>query len=201
MIGHVTTADEVCGAAEDTLRAWLPQMLAAIAEQQGIPPANLRTPRSWEQLPAPPTLRDLPTDQLPGLFVSSPGLAAAPTIDGDGDYSALWTVSVFVADRGASFRETQQLVRAHAAAVRTVLTQQPTLGGRVNGTSWVGEDYARLGEPGARTIGACVVDVAVRVSRSHNIYAVPAGLPPADLGDTTAEGTAVTSTAVDVTRI
>lgn len=194
MIGRVVTADDVCAAVELTLREHLPLALQAIAEQHGIEPAKLKPPQTWEQLPETSGIEQQ-VDQLPALVIASPGLSERPVLDSDGDYMTAWTVSALAVVRGSSYRETQQLARFYAAAIRTALVQHPSLGGRANGVEWTGEDYARLGTAGARTIAGGLVEVSVRVGRAVNIYAAP---PPDVPGDLSSDGPTVLSTALDV---
>lgn len=171
-LGPVVTADEVCQAVQATLEAWMPTALAAFAAALDEP--ELDAPHDYEQVP---TVDALTSADLPSVGILTPGLAAPPVRDEDGNLQCTWRVNVVAFIRGDDYAVTQHNTRLYAAAIATILTQQHTLLGFAAGTRLVAEDYEPI-TAGARTLGGALVSVDVTVDDARNDLAVLDGPPP-----------------------
>jgi hypothetical protein len=174
VLGPIVTADEVCVAVEDTLKAWLPAMFAAmgVADQ-------LEAPKSWRQVPTVEALREA---AMPSAGTATPGWSTEPERDEDGNLQITWRVNVLFFVRGDDYEQTQRHTRLYAAAASTVLMQQHTLLGFATATDVVSETYEPIND-GARTLGGALIEVDVTVSDARNDVAAQDGLPPAPLPD------------------
>lgn len=162
------TADDLCKAAETTLRDHLPALAAA----RGLDPVV-----EWKQVPTPDALS---TANTPAMAITSPGLTEPPARR-SGTVDATWRIVIGVYDRGDDYGDTAARTRKWAAVVRQVILQHPTLGGVANGVAWVGEEYAERPErSSARTLGGCAVafDVSARDVIDTKPYTDPATADP-----------------------
>jgi hypothetical protein len=183
LIGGVrlVTADDICHAVEVLLTNHLPFW----SEAAGLPEV-----KTWQQLPTPQAIS---AAAVPAGAITSPGLTEPPTKHRDA-YEATWRVVVAIYDRGTDHTDTQGKARTWAALIRTVLVQHPRLDGLALRLTWVGEDYALLGErSSARTLAGCFVAVDVTVAD-----VVPAAAPPEFGGSPTAPAVITTRSTVSV---
>lgn len=178
------SADTVRTGLKSHLQTWLPSTLAAACRHHGLAPDALPLPATWKVLP---TRDAMAADQLPALFVTSPGAAPQAEQDGDGDVSGTWRMQVFVIARGQTFEDVARDVAIYTLAVRLAAVQHPTLSGMARQTEWAGETYDVLDPTAGRTLGGGRVDLDVTVDIAHNVLAGPAvppedpyALPPAD---------------------
>lgn len=154
---RVISADDVCTAAEEVLKAGLPKLLELLGVEnvyKGI--------REWQQLP---TSEALATANFPAIAIASPGLTGTPTRDGQGRYRATWRLAVGVYDRGKDHNDTQARVRDWCSFIRTVLLTNRRLGPLdAESVIWAGEEYRLVpGRAQARTFGGGAVAVDVTV--------------------------------------
>lgn len=158
------------------LQAWLPSTLATACRLHGLEPDALPLPKTWKVL----ATRDaMVADQLPALFVTSPGAAPDAEQDGDGDVGATWRLQTFIIVREQDFETVARDVAIYALAVRLAAVQHPTLGGIAIGVDWAGETYDVIDPTAGRTLGGGRVDLDVQVETAHNVLDGPA-IPPAD---------------------
>jgi hypothetical protein len=87
--------------------------------------------------------------------VVSPGLADQPTKEGDGTYSAWWSMGIGFAAAARDADASAFLAKLYGAAARKVLIDKKSLGGFVQSTEWVDESYDDLVTEEERTIRAC----------------------------------------------
>lgn len=176
VLGPIVTADEVCLAVENTLRAWLPPMFDAMGVTD-----ELEAPKTWRQVPTVDALKEA---AMPAAGTATPGWSGEPERDEDGNLQITWRVNVLFFVRGNDYEQTQRHTRLYAAAASTVLMQQHTLLGFATATDVVGETYEPIND-GARTLGAALIEVDVTVSDARNDLMAPDGQPPVPLPEQT----------------
>lgn len=154
---------QVCDAAEEILRAHLPDVVDAAGRGPGTRDALGRVKR-WDQVPTLAALMAANPASFPTGGVTTPGLAGPPVRQGAGAYDATWRIEVGVFDRASTWTTTARLLRDWAAVLRQTLCAHPTLGGIAEQTAWVGEDYRQIADRSSRTLGGCSVrfDVLVK---------------------------------------
>jgi hypothetical protein len=172
----VKSANTLRAGTKTHLQTWLPSTLAAACRLEGLAADALPQPKTWKIL----ATRDaMVADQLPALFVTSPGAAPRTEQDSDGDVSATWRMQVFILVRAQDFETVARDVAIYALAVRLAAVQHPTLGGVAIGTEWAGETYDVIDATAGRTLGGGRVDLDVTVEDAHNVLAGPL-VPPDD---------------------
>ncbi len=165
---RLVTADDVCQALEATLRTTVPLVVTAMEWTE-----DLKAVESWDQVP---TAEALSAANLPAGTIESPGLTGPPIRNEDGGVDVVWRVVAGMYDRGDDYDETAANIRKWAAAIRAAAMSDVTLGGVVDGLSWVGEDYARRPERNvARTLAGCAVAFDVTVL---NVVELPVPAAP-----------------------
>lgn len=170
--GPLVGVSEVRTAVADTLKEWIDDALVVAAGAAGVDERRARPPRSWKRVA---DFRNIPEDQLPCLFVTSPGLAGPPQRHGDGTHTATWRAVVTALVRGKSYDDTADMVSVYCLAIRAVCLQRNSLGGFAESTRWTGEDYDALETSQARTLGAGFVDLDVTVAKVVDAKAGPPG--------------------------
>lgn len=176
-VGPVVSATHLRNAVLDTLKGWLSYYLSEAERAHGIPPGTIRRPRTWQVLP---DIDANVADQYPALFVTSPGLAGAPTMDGEGNVRASWAVGAHVIIRGQDFQSVADEVGIYTAAMRTLLIQQASLDGLASTATWSGESYDLLDPRAGRTLGGGTVDLEYVLADIAKVAVGPLGDPPAD---------------------
>jgi hypothetical protein len=161
----IQSADQLCRAVEGTLRVALPAVLEVpeVKAYLGDRARAFRDVREWQQLP---TIEAIASAQYPAVAIVSPGLTEPPTYSrADGLWKTTWRVAVGIYDksRDSKHAETQARIRDWVAFLRIGLLRNPTLGGVVRSTTWVGEEYDLLPDRNrARTIGAGALAVDIK---------------------------------------
>jgi hypothetical protein len=173
--GPIVSALALRQAIRSTLQLWLPSTVAEVARQAGVTPSTIPAVRSWHVV----SLEQASADQLPAVFVTTPGLADAPSRKGTGLHRADWNVTVTAAARAESHEATARLVALYTAAVRTVCTQRSSFGGFADASVWIGEDYDAIEERHGRTLAAGFVDLVVSVADVVDAHGGPL-TPPVD---------------------
>jgi hypothetical protein len=133
--GPIVTGATVERAALRTLRDFAPQYIRETCRQAGRDP--LPDPRGYIVAS---TFDKWPEDQVPVVVAISPGWAARPRRAGNGRALASWSLAagIIVSATPDRTRENAQL---YVAAIRTLLTQQQSLGGLAAGVDCIDEDY------------------------------------------------------------
>lgn len=160
----IISVDELCQAAESTLKDLLPQVLQIPAMADLIrEPSAPYVVKTWQQLPV---VEAIATADLPGVAITSAGLVEEPTYSrANQAWDTTWRIAVGIYDRGVDHEDTQARVRNWAALIRTSLQLAPTLGGVAQGLTWSGEQYALLPNRNqARTAAAGAVAFDVKAS-------------------------------------
>lgn len=128
-------------AAMATLEKWMPTYLREIERQLDMdvgkvpPPKNYGTRNRFEVLAV---------EALPRVVVISPGLVSAPRANGNGDYTAEWSLAVGIAAAAPSEEEADMLAKIYGLAARGIIAQNPSLGDVANRVEWVDERYDDL---------------------------------------------------------
>lgn len=161
-LGPVIGGAHVADAADATLRAHLPATVADVAAAHGLELAVPRDPQDYQLVTTADAVRAV--DRVM-VAVASPGLTAPPRRFGDGTYDARFSLVVSAFARAGDYAGTLRSAWAYAVAVRTVLLQNPTLGGLASGVEWLAEDVAPVGGDAstARTLALAVVEFDVLV--------------------------------------
>lgn len=170
----ILSVDQLCAAAETTLKAAMPDIVATPAFQELLgenaekyyDPALIQT---WQQLP---TIEAIATAKLPAVAITSPGLVDEPVYSRSSRlYEVKWRLAIGIYDRDKStdHSATQARVRNWVAILRTALQSQPTLGGVATGLTWTGEEYSLLPNRNqARTAAAGAVSIDVKAQVPHH---------------------------------
>jgi hypothetical protein len=161
-VAVIFSADELCVAAEQVLRADLPKVIGhhAAAARIGSGYGEIA---EWQQLP---TIEALSTARFPAIAITSAGLVTPPATDAGRQLRATWRIVVGVYDRGRDHADTQARIRDWCALIRTSLLRHRSLGGVAESVTWTGEEFALLPNRNqARTIaaGAVAFDVTARL--------------------------------------
>jgi hypothetical protein len=148
VFGPIISAFEVEHALATCVRIWIRDYLAEVERQRGL--GVERFPR-FRSIVASGNAAKWPEDQLPALLIASPGLAETGArrgieVHGDGGYVARWRVDCVSEVSARGNRHAIMLARLYAAAVRTLIVQQPLRGPSdpppwLRRIDWVGERY------------------------------------------------------------
>jgi hypothetical protein len=127
VFGPIISAFEVEHALANCVRIWIRDYLAEAERQRGLEVEGF--PR-FRSIVVAGGAAKWPEDQLPALLISSPGLAEsgasrAIQVHGDGGYVARYRVDCTSEVSARGNRQAIMLARFYAAAVRTLLIQQP----------------------------------------------------------------------------
>jgi hypothetical protein len=172
--GELIVGTQLEVAVMDTLSDWMPVYIREIELQLTRPQGKIPPPRTY-------TTRNeftsFPDDQMPICVVVSPGLADPPTKEGDGTYSAWWSVGVGFAAAARDADASGFVAKVYGAACRGVLLgSHSSLGGFATGLEWVDESYDDLVTEEERTIRACY-----DIFRVHKTGIVTRGVGPTTL--------------------
>lgn len=154
----------------DVLEAWkgildehMPQVAAQLGWTNGSSGLdNAGKVRDWKIAPNPESIEAAGT---PNGAMFSPGLVNEPRKNGDRSHDAWWQIVAAVYDHGRDYDDTQLRVQRWAALIRAVTLRNPSFGGLVKRTNWVGEEYDvdANGKRAARTLGGCAVAFQVHL--------------------------------------
>jgi hypothetical protein len=163
IFGSIKTSDQVEQAAIDTLKLWWPTYSREFELQRGLPRDSLPLPKSY--LTADKVDHEN-ADQLPSVVVVSPGLSGKkPTLQGDGTYTALFSVGVGCFVSGKDRNSTKSLTRWYTAIIRAIMSHKQSLGGFSDGVTWLDESYNdRFTFEDQQTVGAGQAIFEVTVS-------------------------------------
>lgn len=177
IFGNIIDADTVEQAVRDTLQAWLPAHLAHQERRRELDPGTLPQPRSW---PMVSEFDPEVEEQLPSVFIASPGSVGTPERNRKGQRRKVWRFEIAVIVGGRTEALARRNAALYLAAVIGALEQNRTLGGRVENCSNVGPDDHALGTTrrnGQRAIYSTAFNVMVRDTVSDLLGTVE---PPAD---------------------
>lgn len=177
LLGPVTPIHVVRRAVVDVLQTWLPAALVDVARQHDIDPHTVPLPRSWQRVAS---WRDVPQDQLPVVFSTSPGVTGLPVRNrGQGAWQATWRLPIVAAVRGNSYEQTATFTSVYGAAIRTVLLQQRPHVEGLSGLVWVGERYDAMQPDQQRTLAGALVEFDATIDHTVD-QALRRDAPPSD---------------------
>src|SRR5262249_46572937 len=129
---------EVEQAVEATLRKWLPTYLRYVERKFDRAYGSLKMPRSWN---VSAEMSHWPEEMTPALLIVNSGLAAEPTKDGAGLYSAVWAISLVIILSAATRGGVNRLKQHWELALRMVMLQKSGLEGVAQGVRWIDSNY------------------------------------------------------------
>ena len=135
VFGALRDAGQLEDAVLARLQMWLPTYLGRLEAERGTKLAQIRSYSCHSEYDR------LPQQALPTVIVTSPGTAAEPVHEGDGRYSALYTVEVTVVTAGADPLPTRRAAQMYGLAVQGALLQHPRLGEGINVVDLTGVSF------------------------------------------------------------
>jgi len=183
---QILDGSQVEEAALSHVAAWMPVYLRELEIQREFPDdQHLPEIRSFTTFSR---LDRFDEQQIPGVVVFSPGLAGAPTMEGDGSYTAIWNVGVSVFVSAPTIAATNRLAKLYTAALRAIMVQKQSLGGFANHVRWMDERYDDMFLPeDERTISSGTGLFEVAVTDVINKRGGPRTYPFAEPPDPTAQ--------------
>lgn len=156
-------------------REWLPSYIAEVCRQAGLGASFLSVPETYFTFPE---FDKWPEQHLPCVIVTTPG-ATGFDYGGDGSVGATFTAGVGIVAKAPKKELTNRNCKLYAAALRASIIQNINLGGRVGSVELLTERYDELDSSSARTLGAGVLTMNVRVENVADMYGGPEA-PPVD---------------------
>jgi len=190
--GRILCDDELEDELIGKLAAWATTFQAEIERQRGWDARTLDAPRSiipvalFERSHAdsPPCIT-VYVQRIEGVTM---GASRAATMD--------WRVGVEVIASGADVDDTRKRVRAHVAAIRTLLLQMGGSGPLITNMRLVSTEYTPTLEQNGRTLGAGVMEFVASVNDTVTKWRGGKSEPPEDPYDAPADLVAITDTNV-----
>lgn len=165
IIGRIVLPQHVKNAVAETMRAYIETYLAEVERQEGLDPRSLPVPSEGAYLTRDDDrLERESEDSGPTVIIMTPGTAATPAVDGDGEFRARWAVNVAVIAEARDEESTSDLAGYYAGVVRALLVQQGSLMGFAGGTTWKGERYGALPADASESIATAINVFEVEVS-------------------------------------
>lgn len=195
--GQILTGDDVQDAIESTIRLWIKDYLAEVADHSGRARGDLPVFRSYARKI---DLSKFEEDQIPACIIVAPGTMQDPTKNSRG-IDARWSAGVGAIVSGQNENNTYQLAQLYGAALRTMLLQQSSLLGFAIGTVFVSERYDELPQKAAtRNLAAAVLHFGVDVRRISEPQRGPVA-PREDPTQPPAAWPTVSTVETDLTRM
>lgn len=177
VFGRIVSATCVRRNIEDTLRLFMPDYLAEVADQTGFGRDYLPPIASWVMST---DVDNWPEDQLPACIVVCPGLLGEPERDSS-EYTAEWAASVAFIVASTDREGSLELTELYCAAARAALLQHPSLpyfdedqdkivGGIADGVIWLDESYDEAPIEASRTLGAGRISLGIIVEGVLDVY-------------------------------
>lgn len=167
VFGPIVSGEHVRAAVEETIRTWLPLYLEEFCRQNGIAAGRLPRPRSYvvaTELP-----EGWPSDQMPMVVTTVPGLTEAPYSQGGGQIRARWTVAVGCVTVSTDRKAAHLLSHAYLSCIRTLLIQhQGLVSGFADGVDWLSEGTNMLDSDSNRTIMGSDLTISVQIEDAVN---------------------------------
>lgn len=178
----LVTREDVEAQTLQHVKNWLVYFLARIEEKKGLDPRTISPPRSWRVTDE---FARRPEDAMPFVDVVSVGTerGRAPRRDGDGSIRAWYSVAIGAAVTARSQVAAKNLAGYYGAAIFSLMTKYPDLGGWADGCDWQGETYDDWPALDERTIATVREVFTVEVQGVVNVYDIPpyaSDLPPDD---------------------
>lgn len=172
-IGRVVTDDEIEDAVVAILRAALPTYLSHVEQGKGLAPGFWVRPKSWSVRN---DIEHWPEETLPHVIIVSTGLTGQPVKEGRGTYRVPWYIGVGAVVSADNQLNTRRMAYGYAAAIRTLMVQQQSLGqaldGTVRGVTWMDGRNGEMPPEDGRTLWMSRQVFEVEVG---NVLTQPAG--------------------------
>lgn len=192
-LGAVSGAYEAIEATLDVLKLWLPVAVVNVnadgyAARDGVMVVPMRYGR------VPTDVVSQVADQVPAVFVSSPGTTGDPVQVGTTGWQATFVINVTLVDRADDWEITAGRIQLWASLIRQVILANRTLRGRVVKVRWRTESYGAIPSTDGRTYAGTTVrfDITLPVTYTDDVgtltpdpvYPDPEGGLPNPLPDT-----------------
>jgi len=158
----------------ETLHDWFPTYIKEIELQRGWITGEIPPPRTYVERWR---FDSFPDDQIPIVVAVCPGMADAPTKNGEGIFGGWWSLGVGIIAAANTEDNTERLAKVYGAAARTILSQK----GFFNDT-WefadceiIDESYEDVPDmEQSRTMRSAQIITRVRVEQLWTEYGGPA---------------------------
>lgn len=117
-----------------------------------------------------------PEDKIPAVIVACPGVTGEPVRDGEGFWTATYSVEVSVTATGRNGTEARELAQMQSAAIRGAMLQVSLPDERCDVKAWQDEAFDKIPTQSRRTLVA-----------ASNLFAVEVRDIVTDLGEPSAE--------------
>lgn len=176
LYGPLISGDDVHNAVTEFIKNWSPSYINEAGFRAGFTRSDLPKFRSYTNVDE---MDKFPEDGLPAVITFIPGTADIPEGEGDGNFSALFSVGIGVVVKSKDAETTRRLKMVYLLAIRALFIQHPSVDFFANNTAWLGETYDILQHEDSRTIQAGVVNLEIQV---NNVVSSNGGLqtPPID---------------------
>jgi len=182
--GPLITAVDVDAKVIDLLQTWLPTYLRQLERERPtvITEGLFDLPKDDNYANV---LDDdeFPDHRLPAILVTSAETADPPTKNGDGIYTAGWTVTISSVVRGRTPAETRWIASMFEGSVRRLMVHHPPpFDGEVR---WIGSNTAAVADPSGagRYLAAGMGQYVVYIDKVVQEGVGPIGPGPYDPGD------------------
>lgn len=136
LFGPMVGGDEVEAAVRATLILWFPVYLAELERRNELTAGTLPAVSAWQTSNK---FTQAQSGKPPWGIIVAPGTAEAPEMRGDRSYDCKWEVSVGIIVQSTTPDKANRMAKLYATAVRTILLQNPALGGVASAVEWTGE--------------------------------------------------------------
>lgn len=142
--GTLFGADQLEAAVVTTLETWLPTYLAEVERQRDMTAGEISAPKSYRTIPR---FDKFPEDQIPAIYVVSPGVFNEPVKRGGGKYQATYSLGVAAVVESTTPDAVNTLSKLYSSAVVAAIMQHRYLGfpqGKIEGVDWVDETFTDI---------------------------------------------------------
>jgi hypothetical protein len=160
IFGRIISGADVEQWSSDLVRTWLGTYLSIVEREAGLAAGFTQRPRSIVTVTS---FDKWPEDQLPAVMIISTGLFDTPTKQGDGTYTANWTIDLACVVSARTEHESRAMAMRYVTALHLLFMQRASLDGNADGTTWIGETYDSLPYDDTRSLAAGIAQFAVRV--------------------------------------
>jgi hypothetical protein len=179
IFGPLFSADELEEPIRNTLSNWFATYKKEFELQHGMTVGSLPEIRAFA------TAAQMDRDNaasLPAIVVVSPGLGGkVPRQEGDGTFTAFFTIGVGIFVSAKDRASTTRILRFYCAIIRTIMLQKQSHGGIASGTTWLDESYDdSFNFTDGQTIQAGKVIFEIGVSGVVSRHGGPAAPTPPD---------------------
>jgi hypothetical protein len=182
--GTIFGADQLEEAAKETLIKWMPTYLAEVERQRGMEPGEIPLPRSYRTVPR---FDKFPEDQIPAIYLVSPGIFGEPVKRGGGVYQVQYSLGFAVVVETRDPDSVNTMAKLYSSAIVAAIMQHRNLGfeqGKIEGVDWVDETFLDIPTQDSRSLASAQ---GVFVIMVNDVLTVGAGplvpdpeVPPID---------------------